>query len=172
METGQRRHAHEPAPVDVDAIDLLMDDHRLVREYFAHIDAAAHASIAADRHRKPDLIQQVCDEIETHSRIEREIFYPAVRAAFKESDDPLVDHAEHDHAEIDGLIAQLRGLDAKDESRADELLVQLRKAVEAHVHEEEEAMFTKARSQIDGMAIGRQLVQQKRAIAEEKGQVC
>ena len=172
METGQRRHAHEPAPVDVDAIDLLMDDHRLVREYFAHIDAAAHASNAADRHRKPDLIRQVCDEIEMHSRIERDIFYPAVRAAFKESDDVMVDDAERDHDEVDRLVAELRALRPEDESRADELLVQLRKAVEAHLHEEEESMFTKARAQIDAMAVGRQLAQQKRAIAEERGQVC
>lgn len=165
METGQPRH-HGNAPLDVDAIDLLTEDHRLVREYFQHIEMASNTSTAADRHRRPALVQQLCDELEIHDKIEREIFYPAVRAAFKESDDTMVEEAEREHDQVVRMIAELRRLPPED-GRVDALLAELRKAVEHHVHEEEERMFTLARSQIDGMAVGRQLRQQKRSLQEQ-----
>ena len=165
METGQPRH-HGSALVDVDAFDLLSDDHRLVREYFQHIETISQTATAADRHRKPDLIKQLCDELDIHAQIEEEIFYPAVRAAFKETDDALVDEAVHEHGEAKALIAELRALGPDDDARADELLARLREAVEHHVHEEEERMFTLARPQIDAMAVGRQLRQQKQSLQE------
>lgn len=165
METGQPRH-HGSGPTDVDAFDLLTDDHRLVREYFQHIESVSHTSTAADRHRKPDLIRQLCDELEIHTTIEEEIFYPAVRAAFKETDDSLVDHAEHEHAQAKALIAELRGM-GPDDARADAVLRQLREAVEHHVRDEEERMFTLARPQVDGMALGRQLRLQKKSLQEQ-----
>lgn len=165
METGQPRH-HGSSPVDVDAIDLLSNDHRLVREYFQHIEAVSQTSTAADRHRKPDLIRQLCDELDIHTRIEEEIFYPAVRAAFKESNDALVEHAYHEHGQAKQLIHELRRMEP-DDPRVDEVLGQLRKTVEHHVREEEERMFTLARSQIDAMAVGRQLRQQKQSLQEQ-----
>ena len=88
-----------------------------------------------------------------------------MRAAFKESDDTLVDHAYHEHGEAKALIAELRGM-GPDDGRIDEVLQQLKKAVEHHVHEEEERMFTLARPQIDAMAVGRQLRQQKQSLQE------
>ena len=165
METGQPRH-HGSGPVDVDAFDLLTDDHRLVREYFQHIESVSHTATAADRHRRPDLIKQLCDELDIHTRIEEEIFYPAVRAAFKETDDSLVDHAEREHAQAKELIAQLRAMPA-DDARADEVLGRLRQAIEHHVREEEDRMFVLARPQVDGMALGRQLRMQKQSLQEQ-----
>lgn len=165
METGQPRH-HGSGPVDVDAIDLLTDDHRLVREYFQHIESISNSSTAADRHRKPELIQQLCDELDIHTRIEEEIFYPAVRAAFKETDDAMVDEAEHEHAEAKTLIAELRAM-GPDDARTDEVLARLREAIEHHVQEEEQEMFPQARAQLDGMTVGRQLRQQKRSLQEQ-----
>lgn len=166
MDINSTSPRHAEHPVDVDAIDLLTADHRLVRGWFAQIDQARQASLAADRHRKGELIEQLCTELEIHTRIEEEIFYPAVRAAFQESEDEMIDHAIHEHQEAKDIMQKLRGLPAED-PRADELVDALRKAVEHHLHEEEERMFTEARSRIDGMAVGRQLAQQKRALSEQ-----
>lgn len=157
---------HHDHPVDVDAIDLLSADHRVVRGWFAQIEQARTASLAADRHRKHELIEQLCLELEIHTQIEEDIFYPAVKEAFNDQRDELVDHAYHEHAEAKEIIAKLRTL-PPDDPRADELVGELRKAVEHHLDEEEGRLFTEARSRIDGMAVGRQLAQQKRALTEQ-----
>jgi hemerythrin-like domain-containing protein len=169
--TKQPRDTQPSGIVDVSAFDMLTADHRLVHDYFDAIEKASQASLAADRHRKPDLIRQVCDELDVHMRVEEAVFYPALRVAFNDSDDKLVEHSEEEHAKARSLIERLR-TPGNDDSAVDSLVQQLREAVEHHVHDEEERLFPFASPRVDGAALGRQMTQQKRAILEAMGQVC
>ncbi len=169
--TGQPRDTQPSGVVDVSAFDLLTADHRLVRDYFDAIEQASAATLAADRHRKPDLVKQVCDELDVHMRIEEDVLYPALRDAFSQSDDALVDHSVEEHAKARKLVEQLRA-PGNDDAAVDALVRQLREAVEHHVHDEEERVFPRAAPRVDAAALGRQLRQQKRAILEAMGQVC
>ncbi len=171
-------------PHDASAFDLLTADHRLVRDLFEHVDAVSQARLAADRHRKPDLMRQVLDELGVHMQLEESVFYPQLRAALRESEDVLVEHAEHEHAEARQLIDQLRallgplrptapaGADGETDAQVDALFAQLRTVIEHHVRDEEERLFPAAAPRVDAAALGRQLQQQKRAILEQMGQIC
>ncbi len=144
METGQPRH-HGSAPVDVDAIDLLSNDHRLVREYFQHIESVSQTATAADRHRKPDLVRQLCDELDIHAQIEEEIFYPISREHLDDED--MVDEAVVEHQAAKDLIEQIEAMEPS-EDLFDAKVKVLQEQIEHHVEEEEQAregMFAQAR---------------------------
>src|ERR1044071_3014732 len=57
------------------AIAALKQDHRRVEGLFRQFESAT------DDRRKQDLIAQICNELNIHTRLEEEIFYPACREA-------------------------------------------------------------------------------------------
>lgn len=102
-----------------------------------------------------------------HTRIEEDIFYPRVREAME--DDSLLDEAEQEHAQAKELIARIQGMDADDEGY-DDTVQQLAKAVLAHVTEEREQIFLKARySTADLRGMVPELFERKRKLQAEAG---
>lgn len=131
-----------------DAIEMLKQDHREIERLFDRIE-----SLRGGTHEERTmLIRRLCDELDVHAALEEEIFYPAAAQATGAVD--LVDHARHEHGEAKRLAARLRDLSPDD---ADTDLRRLRKIVEAHVHEEEERLFTEARGRLDGVALAAQM---------------
>ena len=61
----------------IDAIAMLTDDHREVKELFEQF--AALGESAADK--KKIIADEICTSLTLHAMVEEEIFYPAVRAA-------------------------------------------------------------------------------------------
>jgi len=78
-----------------------------------------------------------------HTRIEEEIFYPAVREAIKKTD--LLDEAEIEHASATDLIAQVQDAGEIDEMFDAKVKV-LGEYIDHHVKEERKEMFPKARA--------------------------
>jgi hemerythrin superfamily protein len=64
--------------VPADAIALLKADHRAVEALFAKFESARGASARAK------IAQKICMELSVHTRIEEEIFYPAVKGSVDE----------------------------------------------------------------------------------------
>ena len=58
---------------------------------------------------KTKLVAKICQALKVHTRIEEEIFYPAMRAASKDAED-MVDEAVVEHASAKDLIAQLEAM--------------------------------------------------------------
>src|ERR1700682_2891852 len=85
----------------VDALQLLRDDHRRVKDLFKQFEEAD------DKRAKGQLVAEALTELEIHAELEEEIFYPAVR---KEADpDPgEMDEAEEEHHVVKLLIGELR----------------------------------------------------------------
>jgi hypothetical protein len=77
----------------VDALALLMADHKAVKALFKEYEKLAKSD--APDEQKEVLVENVCVELALHAKVE-EIFYPAVRAAI--ADDDLLDEAEVEHA--------------------------------------------------------------------------
>ncbi|HWP47126.1 MAG TPA: hemerythrin domain-containing protein [Candidatus Limnocylindrales bacterium] len=121
----------------MNAIQLLTEDHNKVTGLFDEYEATD------DINRKKEIAEKVFMELEVHSKIEEEIFYPAVRSKTDEEGKSLISESIEEHQRVKDLIQELRDLDPeKDEfdDKFDELIDN----VEHHVDEEESEVFSKA----------------------------
>ncbi|MEF8701392.1 MAG: hemerythrin domain-containing protein [Candidatus Accumulibacter sp. UW20] len=134
-----------------DALALLGADHQKVQKLFKDFKKL-NTGRAVER---AGLVKMVCDELTIHSRIEEEIFYPAVREATGEAD--LLDEAEVEHACIKDLVEQLESMDpGKD--LYDATFTVLAENVTHHITEEEDELFPKVKqSDLDLVALAEQL---------------
>jgi hemerythrin superfamily protein len=127
----------------MNAIDLLMRDHRTVEKLFSELQAAT----SAERER---LFRQLNEELRTHTEAEEEAFYPSLPA---DSGD-LVNRSIQEHAAVRRLLRQLLGVDV-DSDRFDRDFTALMKDVQTHIREEEEpgGLMDVAREQLTASAL-------------------
>ena len=123
-----------------DAVDLLDADHKLVQKLF--LDYQALSDDGAPSEARRQLALKICQDLNVHTQIEEEIFYPRVRAAIK--DDSLMEEALREHAEAKKAISRLQGM-APNDAAYDDTVKQLFATVMDHVMDEREQMFLKAR---------------------------
>jgi hemerythrin-like domain-containing protein len=136
---NSNRNSHAPT----DAIALLESDHEAVKQLFADYGSAGSVG---DRKA---LVARICTALSVHIQIEEEIFYPAVKAALK--DTLLVPEATVEHAGVKDLIAQLEGAEPDGEMYNARVKV-LSEYVKHHVMEEHKEMFPQARATTLDMA--------------------
>lgn len=133
----------------IDAIELLTQDHKNVKELFEQYESLSDRSLVSKR----KLALKICLELTKHATAEEEIFYPAVRAASRENED-LIDEATVEHTSAKELIAQIIGM-APGEDLYDAKVKVLSEQIEHHVEEEEGEMFARARdADLDMMELG------------------
>ena len=138
------------------AIALLMEDHEYVKKAFRAFEKM-------DEEDQPALVKQVCQALKVHTKIEEEIFYPAVRRAIKDED--LMNEAEVEHDSAKSLIKQLERMKPSDPKFAATFTV-LGEYVNHHVKEEEEEMFPKVRrARVNLKALGARLMGRKIRLA-------
>jgi hemerythrin superfamily protein len=142
-----------------DAIALLRADHERVKEMFGRFENVR------GRDRKENLVEQICLELQVHTAIEEEIFYPAVREAIDDAD--LMDEALVEHQSAKDLIAQLQSTSAGDDLY-DARVTVLGEYVLHHVKEEQGEMFPKARKAgLDLRALGERMQERKAQLMSE-----
>lgn len=147
------RKAELAAAKPADAIKLLKDDHKDVKGMFKNYEKLE------DDGDKQALADKICLALTVHTRIEEEIYYPAVRSAI--DDDDLLDEAEVEHASAKALIAEIKAMKAGD-PLFDAKVTVLGEYVAHHVAEEETEMFPESRgSELDLKALGAQLAKRK-----------
>jgi hemerythrin superfamily protein len=146
--------AKAPTPKrQADAIALLRADHKKVSSLFADFDKARSAK------RKKELVDEICTELEVHTTIEEEIFYPAVKAALEDRE--LVPEATVEHSSVKDLIAQVKDAEPGDEMYDARVKV-MGEFVKHHVKEEQNEMFPKVKaSRLDLKLLGQQMAQRK-----------
>ena len=149
-----------------DACDLLDADHRAVKKMFKEYEELTGSRARSAAQKKMDLARQICHELTVHAQIEEEIFYPALRAAMKDTD--LVAEAEVEHASVKDLIAQIQEMQEADEM-FDARVKVLGEYVDHHVKEEKNEIFPKARSarKLDLMAMRDELETRKEELMAE-----
>src|SRR3979411_2620767 len=147
-----------------DAIALLKSDHKKVKALFSEFDKLKADGANED---KAAIVAQICKELKSHTAIEEEIFYPAVRKAIEDSD--LMDEALVEHAGAKDLVAQLEDA-SPDDDLYDAKLTVLGEQIEHHVKEEEGQMFPKAKkAKVDTEALGATMFKRKTALKETMG---
>ncbi|WP_454908774.1 hemerythrin domain-containing protein [Variovorax gossypii] len=149
-----------------DACSLLDADHRNVKKMFASYEELTKSRAASARDKRRDLAMQICMELTVHAQIEEEIFYPAARAAIKETD--LLDEAEVEHAGAKDLIAQIQEAGQVDDMFDAKVKV-LGEYIDHHVKEERNELFPKARAarKLDLVAMREQLAARKEELMAE-----
>jgi hypothetical protein len=115
---------------------MLRSDHTRVQEMFDRFEKLRGGE------RKEKLVEQICQELEIHTQLEEEIFYPAVRAAIGADD--LMDEATVEHQSAKDLIGQLRDMSASDDLYDAKVTV-LGEYIKHHVVEVHGEMFPKCR---------------------------
>ena len=125
----------------MDALDLLTADHNRVRGLFGRFKDAEDENKTAEQ---AELAGKIVEELEIHTTIEEEIFYPAVHDLSSPIGD-VVDEGLEEHHVAKTLIGELQPLEAGSDQWVAKMKV-LIESVEHHAEEEEKEMFPKVRS--------------------------
>ncbi len=143
----------------MNAIDVLKEDHDYVKKAYRRFEKMDHEDLEAVQ----AMVEQVCAALKVHTKIEEEIFYPAVRRKLKDKD--LLEEAEVEHASAKALIRQLERMKPRDPKYIATFTV-LCEYVEHHVKEEENEMFPKVRrAGLNLAALGKKLMERKARLA-------
>lgn len=152
----------------MDAIQLLKADHKKVKELLAEL---AKTTTRAAKTRS-ELLAQIRVDLEVHTTIEEEIFYPAFRKAGTKDDAKMYFEALEEHrAAGDLVLPDLLDTDVGSEQFSGRAKV-LRELVEHHVKEEEEEMFKEAKKLLAAAelkALGARMEQRKVELAKQVG---
>ena len=126
-----------------DVCDLLDADHKAVKKMFKEFDSLCESRARNAAQQRLELAREICMELTVHAQVEEEIFYPALRAAMRETD--LIAEAEVEHKTAKDLIAQIEIADTADETFDAKVKV-LGEYIDHHVKEERNEIFPKARA--------------------------
>ena len=149
-----------------DACDLLDADHKNVMKMFKEYEELTNSRARSAAQKKMDLAREICMQLTVHTQIEEEIFYPAVRAAIKDTD--LLDEAAVEHQSAKELIDQLEAAGEADEMFDAKVKV-LGEYVNHHIKEERGEIFPKARAarKLDLVAMRDELETRKEELMSE-----
>jgi hemerythrin superfamily protein len=163
MPKSSRSHkSQEQNPSEMDAIELLMQDHKKVQKVFKEFEKSKDE---LGDEEKGGMVRQCCMELKIHTQIEEEIFYPAAREAIEDED--LVDEAEVEHASAKQLIGELEGMEPGDELY-DARFTVLGEYVNHHIKEEEHSLFPEVKkAKLDLDELGQRMMQMKEKLQGE-----
>ncbi|HZH44014.1 MAG TPA: hemerythrin domain-containing protein [Lysobacter sp.] len=128
----------------MDAINLLKNDHEKVRQLLSQLTEEEAAG------QREKLLQQLSMELEAHTAIEEEIFYPAFRKAGEKDEDVKMyfEAMEEHRAAGDLVLPDLKSTQPDSEKFSGRAKV-LKELVEHHAQEEEKEMFPRAQKLLD-----------------------
>jgi len=151
-----------PSPDDPDALALLAREHDDLRRAFDRVDAAC-AGCLPSRAALVDL----CLALKIHGILERELVYPAARAAL--AHDALLDRTVSDQEQVERMIENLLAL-APADGQLREQVSALHQAIDRQFEEAEIALFTRLIvGSLDIDDLGHRLVDRRREVFAELG---
>ena len=134
------------ATIGNDAIEILLNDHKVVKSLFDQLASAASSDRAS-------VLEQLKALLTVHNATEENLVYPAIRFIAARPRDAETLYHQQDAAEA-GLWcidATIKGLVEGDD--VDDQIQTLQKAVLAHVRKEEETEFPHLRKALQGNAL-------------------
>lgn len=121
-----------------DAITLLMDEHKRMRQMFQAFEEAGE-----DAKKQGTVVQQILEALTVHTYIENECMYPETRKLLPNLEEHLLESYEEHHV-ADVLCFELAGMRPDDERFHAKATV-LIESVTHHLDEEEQEWFPKVR---------------------------
>jgi len=120
-----------------EVIQLLRDDHKLVRALFAQYARAKNGE-------KPQIAHRIIRELTIHSIIEERVIYPAFRAVFQ--DPQMIYEAVEEHQLVRALLNRARQLDCAEAwvltDRANEPAMRLYASCAGRAAPRDQVMYT------------------------------
>jgi hypothetical protein len=120
------------------ATDILKKQHKDVKGLFKKMEKTE------DARGRRQLLEQITQALQLHTKLEEQIFYPAVRGLETRKAEEMVAEAFEEHHVVDLVLKDLPNVDPEDE-RFEAKMTVLSELVEHHAEEEEEEMFKLAR---------------------------
>lgn len=150
----------------MDAVSLLLQDHRHVKDLFRDFEVAP----TGQPEQRRRIAEQIVRELTIHERIEEELFYPAFERATGPKGADRVEHSKEEHALVDSLLDQLRQIDL-DDPQFEGVMRVLRENVEHHIEDEETKMLPVARERMAAelVGLGEDMLEYKRSLQDELG---
>ena len=140
-----------------DAIEMLKEDHRKVKELFEEFEHAQQDQV------KERIVENTLHELEIHAALEEEIFYPAAEEQIGEKES--IDEAREEHHVVKLLIGELKKMSA-DDDRYDAKYTVLAESVKHHIEEEESELFPKLEGRLDAEEVGAEMETRKEQLQE------
>jgi hypothetical protein len=122
-----------------DAVSVLKAQHREVEDLFRKVLESG------DARARREYLQRIAAALTMHTKIEEDIFYPAVRGLGTEEASALIDESLEEHHVVDLVLAELPRVSPHD-ARFDAKMTVLSELVDHHVKEEERDMFKRAQA--------------------------
>jgi hemerythrin superfamily protein len=153
----------------MNAIQLLKQDHKTVRELLTELESTTRRAAK----RRGDLLAKIAQEIDVHTRLEEEIFYPAFKEAGDKSDDAkLYFEAKEEHRAAGEMVLPDLLKTAPDSEEFGGRAKVLKEMIEHHAREEEREMFPRARelfSAAELRELGERMLERKQALLAGAG---
>jgi len=124
-----------------DATELLKEDHDRVDALFQKVKANEDGN-------NKDTFRKIMQELEIHTHVEEQIFYPNLLENGDEELQKIVREGLEEHAQVKTLLAEMGSMSGDDEEFKAKLQVMMEN-VEHHVQEEEGEMFPLVKDQLD-----------------------
>ena len=151
----------------MDATKLLTEDHKKVRTVLAELGKTSEQ----DTDKREELLGEIALDLEVHTRIEEEIFYPAFRKACGDDEnDKLYFEALEEHRAVGDLVLPDLQNTPTSSEKFDGRAKVLKELVEQHADGEEEIMFRRARkvfSSDELNELGAQLAEREEELVRE-----
>jgi hypothetical protein len=142
---------------------MLKEDHQKVQQIFQQFENAKDSP-----ERMKALSDQAIVELQIHSMLEEELFYPAMRRG--QETEEILNEAEEEHHVADLLMDEIMKMKPSDSHYHAKFMV-LAENVKHHIREEETEMLPKAR-QLLGIRyeeVGDQMMQRKQKLVTQFG---
>jgi iron-sulfur cluster repair protein YtfE (RIC family) len=122
----------------MNAFAILKEDHERVAGLFAKLEPTTERA----QKTREELFSKLKAELELHTQIEEQIFYPALKQ--EEATRDITLEGIEEHRTVKRLLKEMEAMPVTSEQWTAKLTV-LKESVEHHVEEEEGEMFPKAR---------------------------
>lgn len=123
------------------ALDLLKKDHKQVKKLLKELVETTTRA----KKRRAELLDEIETELEVHTTIEEEIFYPALRdAATRNEQREVIAEAFEEHRAVNGMVLPDLKKTKVDTVEFGGRAKVLKELVEHHADEEEDEMFSLA----------------------------
>jgi hypothetical protein len=125
-----------PAGRPHDVLDVLVQEHREVEDLLNRLRLA-------DEESRRDVADRLIAHLVRHSVVEEMALYPTVMDYLVDGDEHVA-HDRAEHAQLEGMLRELEGLDARDERFMD-VVLDLQTTVAQHFADEEAHQFAQLR---------------------------
>jgi iron-sulfur cluster repair protein YtfE (RIC family) len=151
----------------MNAIELLKQDHQYFRQILEKLGQTTERAVKTRR----ELLHRLKAELDVHTDMEEEIFYPAFKKAGEKAEAVMIYEGREEHRTVDALvIPDLLKTDPGSVPFSGRVKV-LKELIEHHLEEEEKEMFPKAAKLLGKVRLeelGQQMEERRRQLKQSQ----